>query len=149
MSLKEKILSIFNLFSKDKSSTEHTYEYTTEENGYIIEDNGYILTFKKDGVIHRDAGPAVFWTKSKKTKNYLNLEDKNLYKIKIKELSPKEQDFWMVSMFHRNMEEVSYYLDGNMYSEEEFTNILKRKSLSDQLEKELPIRKNLTKKLKI
>ena len=149
MSFTEKIFNMFKLFSKDKSQIEHTYQYTTEENGYIIEDNGYILTFKKDGVIHRDAGPAVFWTKNKKTKNYLNLNDKNLYKIKIKELSPKEQDFWSISMFHGNMEDVSYYLDGTMYSEEEFDTILKRKNLSDQLQKELPIKQVTTKVLKI
>lgn len=152
MSLKEKILNVFKFFStnqSDKHVVKHGYDYTTENNGYIVEDNGYILTFKKNGVIHREAGPAVFWTINTNTKKYLNLEDKYLYKIKVKELSLKEQDFWATSMYFGNMNDVSYYLNGTMYEKDEFDNILKRKNLNDELKRELIIKPNLTKKLKI
>ena len=97
---------------------------------YIIEDNGFTLTFFKNGLRHRKAGPALIWKKNEE--KLPNLEEQKLYKVIFKELDSAGRNF-LSSVEANSIQNIAYCLEGQSYSEKEFNSLL----LNDELGKEL------------
>jgi hypothetical protein len=120
---------------------------------YIIEDDGHSYTFKKNGRIHREEGPAYFSYGNINKNEYLNLEDKYLYKFKQipsdkrellfeSEMKRLKYELWQAGKIH-------YFLEGEEYSKEEFEKIKARKDLKNELSTELPIVQSNAKRNKL
>jgi hypothetical protein len=128
----------FNMKNKDK---------------YIIENDGHSYIFTKNGVRHREVGPAFFWHTNKDKNEYLNLEDKDLYKLKKIKLSmvdeSLEYEMEVLRIMNGETNKVVYFLDGQEYSKDEFEKIKSIRDLKNQLGSELPIAQSHTKKIKI
>lgn len=97
---------------------------------YIIEDNGFTLTFFKNGLPHRKGGPAIMWKKNEE--KLPNLYEQKLYKVIFTELDFAGRIFFL-NLEPNSIQNISYCLEGQYYSEKEFNSLL----LNDDLEKEL------------
>jgi len=114
---------------------------------YLTETKDGIVFFYKNRRLHREAGPAAFLEKEKE--QYLNLGDEYLYK-------PNQSNKYIIDEISLLIIEVSilkgdniYYLEGKEYSKEEFTFILEKKMLYDELNEETSNSKIKEKKLKV
>lgn len=115
--------------------------------GYSIATTNGIVLYFKDGILHREVGPAIFLEKDKD--KYFALGDENFYNsIEWRNslipnlailLFMKAAETWINY----------YYLNGVMHKEEEFNSILDKKNLQKELLKELPIVSNQRKKHKV
>jgi hypothetical protein len=104
---------------------------------YIIEDNGVNLIFKKNGLNHREDGPAIIWKTCKD--KYPNEKEQKLYKIIIIDLKIEKKDFFHISNFTTHIIRSTYYLEGQHYTEEEFYKRKAKLDLKNELYKDLPI----------
>jgi hypothetical protein len=100
---------------------------------YIVEDDGLTLKFLKNGFIHREAGPAMFW---KSNTQYLNLGDEHLYVVKHIELDEQRKKKWLDPNFTQQQKTVYYILDGRPFMEDEFYLEVK-KIQAERMQKEL------------
>jgi hypothetical protein len=114
---------------------------------YIIEDNGINLIFKKNGLNHREAGPAIIWKTC--TDKYPNAEEQKLYKTVIKDLKIEKKDFLHISNFTTHIIRSTYYLEGQHYTEEEFYKRKAKLDLKNELCKDLPITDSDTRRTKV
>jgi hypothetical protein len=117
------------------------------EDEYIIEDDGYRFTFKKNGLIHREVGPAFFWHHNKN--KYFNLEDIELYKKINIEPSDDEKDLLSIANLMYDISEIKYYLNGIHYSEQLFHTMKEKMHLEKELSETLLDTKIKIKKVKI
>lgn len=130
------IKKIINSFKKQLPIKETSSNINSNDE-YIIEHNGFTLTFKKNGIIHREAGPAIFGVTNPDRQKYFYLEDIEIYKIKEVKINSKELDFYFMnaSFVEKPKHKIAYYLNGINYSEKEFYAL----KLGKELEKELHI----------
>jgi hypothetical protein len=121
-----------------------------KEDEYIIEDNGFNFIFKKNGVRHREAGPALFWKANVNKEQLLNLNDKHLYKLVHLDLTSHDKDFLSRAEDRVDLNEVYYYVEGKKYSQQEFETIKLKLILKTELTEDLNNQKdNVIKKLKL
>jgi len=113
------------------------------------------LFFYKNGLLHREAGPAIVTFPNRKT--LTKLGDENLYKEKIvksdfpEHYSPDPIDKselinGKIALIHSI---AIFYLEGKPYSQEEFEQIKGTFILKNELSKELLESDKLTKKVKL
>jgi hypothetical protein len=98
---------------------------------YIMEDNGFILTFLKNGLKHREAGPALFWRANKDKIKLLSLGDESLYEHKHIELESDRIDFYRRSEEMVNLDTVYYYLEDKSYEKDKFDLRIKEKEAEE------------------
>lgn len=96
-----------------------------DKNKYIIKFDGVKYHYFKNGWLHRENGPAIFWAVN--ADMYLDLDDKNLYTLKNVELDTS------YGFTHHT---ANFYLDGLQYSEVQFNQIIKKRN-AEKLQKEL------------
>jgi hypothetical protein len=116
---------------------------------YTINDNGVTLLFLKNGFLHREAGPAIFWKMNEK---YSNLVDEHLYTIKKIELTSEQEEKWKDSEVLVFKDNVFYMLDGRPFPKEEFDLEVKKiqtERMKKELTIELPENQSHTKKTKL
>jgi hypothetical protein len=116
---------------------------------YIIEDDGLTLKFLKNGFIHREAGPAMFW---KSNNQYLSLGDEHLYVVKHFELDENTKRKWLDPSFTQQQKTAYYFLDGRPIFQDEFHLKVKKiqaERMQKELNNELSNTKNNSKKTKI
>jgi hypothetical protein len=116
---------------------------------YILQDNGFNYAFMKNGQLHREIGPALFWKDNKKVEDLLNLADKNLYTLQYKDLNDEEKDSYRTARIVFSRDTVHYHIEGVKYSEENFYSFVKAQNLQKELEGELPIWEIKEKKTKV
>jgi hypothetical protein len=75
---------------------------------YILQDNGFNYAFMKNGQLHREIGPALFWKDNKKVEDLLNLADKNLYTLQYKDLNDEEKDSYRTARIVFKMNYINY-----------------------------------------
>ena len=114
-----------------------------DEYYYVVEDD-FIAHFK-NGLLHREAGPAVYHIKLKD--KYSNLEDKDLYSLKVLKVSPGNIIiFYTLTKYYEDPDQVTtFYLEDKELTAKEFYSIKDQK----ELEQELGINKSTTKKIKL
>lgn len=116
---------------------------------YIMQDNGILLTFTKNGWLHREAGPAIFW---KSNTQYLNLGDEHLYTVEKTTIPKKTEDNLNSSTPARDTTQVFYMLNGSPFSKEDFDLEVKKiraERMQNELNEELPVTSTNIKKQKI
>lgn len=118
---------------------------------YIIKDDGESYTYIKNGKIHREFGPAIFSYENTNKNEYLNLEDKNLYKFIHVNRFPLlfESEVANIRYSKWQAEKIHYFLDDKEYSKEEFEKIKASRELNNELSTELTTNQSNIKKPKI
>lgn len=101
---------------------------------YIIEDDGFTLTFFKNGILHREVGPALFWKTNKNKDKFLNLGDEHLYILKHIELDSEKRQSYMRAEEIVDLNTVYYYLDGKVYEKSQFNLMIKKKEAEELLQ---------------
>lgn len=96
--------------------------------------------YYKNGLIHREAGPAV--VRVEDIELYTNLSDKGLHEETFKQVA---NDMFCASHKDYKSNVSSYFLEGKLYEQDEFDIIIFNK----RLEKELPLSELNDKKVKI
>ncbi len=118
---------------------------------YIIEDNNYVIRFFRNGLLHREAGPAIFYKKYES--QHLNLGDEHLYVIKKVETTQEEKEKWGSPYDHKYKESMAIYMIyGKPFIKENFDLEIKKiqaERMQEQLNKELLTNKDKIKKTKI
>lgn len=119
-----------------------------EEPYFTITKYGLIYYFK-DGLLHRENGPAIISEKHKE--QYLNLGDEDLYKPSQSGTSVIDDRLLaFILLSHAATPEINfYYLNGVHHTEEEFNSILDKKKLHKDLNNDLISNQNNSKKLKV
>jgi len=107
--------------------------------------------FYKNGLLHREEGPAIMVQFSRDKFN--SLKDKDLYKEEtIPSKCPNDYEFKYLEDYTTitGISVARHYLDGMHYSKKEFENIKFRQDLKDELSSELVLTEsNNTQKVKI
>lgn len=117
---------------------------------YIMEDNGFTLVFLKNGVIHREDGPAMLWKHNSKIEHYLNLGDEHLYTIK--KTKTYQKKVWKDSQQRKHNDDIFYFLDGRPLPKDDFELELKKiqiERIKSELNNELSTQQTNYKQSKI
>lgn len=115
--------------------------------------------FYKNGLLHREVGPAVLLEELEDKSPFLNLGDEHLYTVEILE-SGSPKDYKEARLFERTyLANLSYsvdsiivlyhYLNGKPYTKKRFEEIKVKLDVKNELDKELPITETTNKKMKI
>jgi hypothetical protein len=121
------------------------------KNNYIVNINSDgSRTYLKNGLYHRESGPAIVSSLDKN--KYLNLGDEELYEKVFTTFSKQphylvNDGLWEYPVYLSLS--TAYYLNGIEYSKEEFDAIKIKKELKEELNKNLDQNENLIKKTKI
>jgi hypothetical protein len=106
---------------------------------YTIEDNGFTLSYFRNGFLHREDGPAIFW--KEKMDEYFYFSPNISYNFKYKDLTVEQKKKAEALKEIADLNAVLYYLEGFKYDEIDY--------LNRDLNKTLPINEIKIKKIKI
>lgn len=111
--------------------------------------------YYKNGLLHREAGPAIL--SRYKRKFFSNLGDEGLYKEEIlQEDQPSDYDIDIINELEENVDDImdmvvvaKYYLEGQAYASHEFKDIVTKLALKNELDNELASSIHNNKRVKI
>jgi hypothetical protein len=115
--------------------------------------------FLKNGVLHREFGPAYISEEIEDKSKYLNLGDEHLYEEKI------TSDFYLEGFTQETVSEnifvpslnavvpafviLTHYINGQAYTKKDFKKFKRKAFLKKKLDAELPVNQVHSKKIKI
>jgi hypothetical protein len=115
------------------------------EDTYIVTMIEQYICYFKNGLLHRELGPAVYLKEDKE--EYENSLDKALYKPSI--LESNIEMLFLFFDFSVQKSPPYYYLNGDLYDKEIFNAIIEKQEIKKELSTELLGSQNIIKRTKL